>query len=391
MLGPAGPPEGRALVGRVRAALALERGDAPEPGDLAAWPAGPSLRDVAAPHCVAPVLAPWRDQLRCRAGDADWLEGAHGRNARRALAAARTLGALSEAMSDAGVRMLALKGLPLAMRSAGDLTGRFCGDLDVLVEPARLNEADAVLASLGITRPSGLRAQPFDGPYAAWVRVLKNEQTYLPASAAKVDLHWGLTKRGLLPLSFETLWQGRRQVDIAGTPVAALGDIHDALFVSVHLAKHGGGRLQWIVDVARLVQVLDQSTWDGVVDLAATVGLQRSLGVALALASGLGAEPRRVPAPSRRDAVIVDGLTARAWSSTLEPTPERTVRTTVGHLWHWSRLSKRLAYKVRLGVSVAMPVALFDELHLPRPLAPLYLVLRPALRRRRFRRRRQQS
>jgi hypothetical protein len=374
---PDGPPETLSLLRVLRTALALERGARPQEIEVAPWLAGPSLRNVAPRHCIAPVLAPWREHLGLRTDDVEWLMRAQQQNTTRALAAAQALRTIVSAFTDAGIRMLTLKGLPLAMRTTGDIGGRHCGDVDVLVDPSRLDDADEVLRSLGIARRSGPNGQPFDGRYAGWVRSLSNQTVFRGDVGPSVELHWRLTGPELLPIDFQTLWDGHADLEVTGTAVSTLGATHEILFVAVHLAKHLGGRFQWVVDVERLLRDVDTTTCADVDALAAASGVGRALLVATALAAELG--PSRVPlaADTKRERRVVARLSQQAWVSTTGRMPSELAKVRYG-----SRLSKRLRSKYSVWSWAALPVYLFDTLSLPKPLAPLYVPLRPALRRR---------
>ena len=282
------PTGGAALARALRACLAWERG---EPAAGASWPAGASLQVAVDAHHVAPVVAPWRARLELAPVDESWLEAEQQRNAHRALAAARQLVELVAALGAADIRVMILKGIPLALRTTGNLAGRHCGDIDVLVDAGDLAATDRVMRSLGYDSDLGPARSPLVDPYRRWILAMDSHHSYTAPDRRPVEVHWQVTTHELLPLPFDEVWRDRVAVSVAGVDVAILPDVHDRLYVIVHAAKHHFTRLTWLVDVARLLTDVPEAGW------LATSALAHRLGLAVALEASVGMAARLVTQP----------------------------------------------------------------------------------------------
>jgi hypothetical protein len=105
-------------------------------------------------------------------------------------AALRTLGAIQavvqygalERLSRAGIRAAPIKGADLALRVYGDLGLRGSADVDIVVEPDRLDDAVDVLGTLGYD----------GGPDASspWLMALHRRLEHPRAAMPPVEVHW---------------------------------------------------------------------------------------------------------------------------------------------------------------------------------------------------------
>ena len=89
-------------------------------------------------HHVVPYLAANLDRLDLPGQARSELEATAGRQQAGAALLAADLSVALDALTRAGVRALAFKGVALAAQAYGDFTIRGAGDLDLLVAPADL-------------------------------------------------------------------------------------------------------------------------------------------------------------------------------------------------------------------------------------------------------------
>jgi hypothetical protein len=126
----------------------------------------------------------------------------------------RLLDAL-EVLAPARIPVLLLKGAALACTTYGSFAERPMGDLDVLVEPARTEEAWSLLCAAGWSR----RYDPeFDGWYAGMHHLPPLADTRMPSLGVTLELHTELFPPGHSPFALEAkeLWREARPV--AGLP-----------------------------------------------------------------------------------------------------------------------------------------------------------------------------
>jgi Uncharacterised nucleotidyltransferase len=334
------------LVGLVRQVLR----DEPPPGDPRPLPRQPIVL-----HGLVPVLAPAGSRI-ADPEDARWLEAAARDHALRALAATSSTVRAHQALADAGVVALALKGATLGMRTAGCAGGRAFTDVDVLVDPKSMLAADAALQKAG-WKPSGASSTPFGGPYPRWAALVGHHTHYVHPREIDLELHWQAANAGSFPVRFGDLWERRRTFGVGGAVISGLGNIDELLQVATHAALHGFIRLAWLVDIARLLPAV-RDRWPAVVGAAGAVGVARPLAVAVEMASALDDHGLEVPVSTRERALIA-ALVAGAWAR-MPASPED-----LGDPGRWSRVRDRLRLRADLrykGCVVAEALAPLDRL-----------------------------
>ena len=210
------------------------------------------------------------------------------------VATARTLGidALTvdvlRAFRSAGCRGILLKGPAFRRRLYADGSQRDYGDLDLLVAPADLEPAGAVLASLGFELGLDHVGHPnVTEPHAQeWGR---------PGGPRVVDLHWRVAGVDAPPQhAWEVLSAHTEPLPLAGEPVEALRAEGVALLAALHAAHHGRGHDTSVRDLERAIERLDADTWASAARLAA------ELDATEAFAAGL----RILPAGARLAAAL---------------------------------------------------------------------------------------
>ncbi len=171
--------------------------------------------------------------------------------ARHSLAQAAALARLCRRFTELGLRVVVLKGVPLAQRLYGDPGLRSAQDIDLLVDAADIDAADAVLGETGHRRTE----TPAPGQIRAFHRRWLKEITYDHPDYGRVELHHRLTDLAeLLPWDFATLWRARDEVRLGDVAVPVLGRRHLACYLCAHAAEHAWQRLRWLTDLAALLR-----------------------------------------------------------------------------------------------------------------------------------------
>ncbi len=214
---------------------------------------------------------------------------------RHALIRAAELVRIARLFGAAGIPFLSVKGPLLARFLYGDVGGRHAGDLDLLIAPDNLAQADAVLRAAGCRR-----SQPdFDLTPRQWreYQRLKHEFEYFnDTTGVRIEVEWRLEGLGCQAFD-EWLKAGARET-LGGIELARLPAETEALYLFVHGAGHEWFRLFWLVDVARLL-ARGGVDWPQVMRTARACGVELSVwqGARLVeLLFGIPApEPLRVP------------------------------------------------------------------------------------------------
>jgi hypothetical protein len=166
------------------------------------------------------------------------------------LRGASELAGIADALQASGVIAVALKGPAFAQWLYGDLGFRRFSDLDLLVRPEDMDNAIAVLQTLGYGLTRGMSAKTARAIYGALGAVpLRRESGY------PVDLHWRIAhvRFGAALAPGEILDQSL-PIAIAGRTIRIPSPTHAALFALLHAAKHVWGTLELVYAIARLLR-----------------------------------------------------------------------------------------------------------------------------------------
>lgn len=194
-------------------------------------------------------------------------------------------GVAVDAMLQAGIQALWLKGAALAMQSAEGFALRSMGDMDLLVTPAQVFAAQAAL------RAAGWSDDGADGSYAGH----HHEAPLFWRGANRIELHTGLFPPGH-PFTDGSAdeWIARgTPIKWAGRDVLVLPAAWHVVHASVHWAwSHEGavGSWQYLYDVRRLTGnwKAESGVWGAVRDHAERLRASRPAGWGLWTASRLG-------------------------------------------------------------------------------------------------------
>lgn len=289
------------------------------------------------------------------------------------MALASRLPAVLAAFEETGIVAIPYKGLDVAMTAYGDLTQRHIGDIDIITSEADYVRACETLDGLGYQRTSDM----------GW------EATFADASGnVKIDLHRSISAPSL-PIAIDLAgWRQRlRRLNIsrgAAIPSLALEDM--LLVLCIQIAKDGWvGRceLKKLCDIAELLRNQPGLSLSAALDAATRVGCRRMLFLGLLAAH----EVRGAPLPAdverlaRADSAVnfllehlYDGLAATAGKA--QPLAQDAVDRFAFLLRERWRDKLRPHY-LRLIELVNPNERDWAFVRLPRPLYPLYYVIRP--------------
>jgi hypothetical protein len=233
----------------------------------------------------------------------DRLHQAYLGAARRNLFLVSRLIRLLDLFQSAHIPVIPLKGLVLAEALYGDAALRQFADLDLLVRKSDVSRAIQLLGAHGYALDSALSWAPMET-----LVDLNCELTFRKACGTQVDLHWEIAPRDF-PFWFDTeiLWSSLHSLQIAGRVVQSPSSESLLLFLCVHGTRHLWMRLQWVCDVARLIEISPEMNWPRVFELAGLNGGKHVVLLGLLLAHDLLDAPlpadilRRV----REDSVIL--------------------------------------------------------------------------------------
>ena len=237
---------------------------------------------------------------------------------RRNFALAVETARLCRLFREAAIPAAFVKGVTLSVLAYGDIAIKHSRDIDILVSPARVLEARAVLERAGYALKYPLPALT-ETQLELLLRHGKEWEFLRRAGEVATELHWTLTHNSLL----------MRDVDVSCPLVGVrVGDAEiptfriEELFVylCVHGAQHSWSRMKWLADVAALLATIPSTDIEGLYRAAQRRGsgrcaaqalllCERMLGVELPAA--LRAELRRTVTALLLEAIALDAMLGR--------------------------------------------------------------------------------
>lgn len=235
------------------------------------WRQWPRSGDAAASDAVVAGILPEVKRT--------WLE-----NHRRLKAA----NLLAEQLAAAGVPVMLVKGLPLALQAYADLGLRPMGDFDLVVPFAQAQPALQVLAGAGwraqptplkhsshedgeaLLPPWALQPRPLEAFDELFLQV-RHGHGFRHASGLEADLHWFVFQGHCDPGVDDGLWQ--RAIALASvnrapgcqpSPLLLVPDPADHLLLLLsHAARWDAvPAVRWLADAALLLRVAPSLDWD---------------------------------------------------------------------------------------------------------------------------------
>jgi hypothetical protein len=164
-------------------------------------------------------------------------------------------------LHSAGIRALALKGPALAMQFYPDPDTRQARDLDILIDPEKIQEAVQLLLQQGYAFGSKAEERWFNGRYASFHRVFPHLGMTDSKTGIRLELHWRLFTFPEFELgTFDELWNRKAVLQQDAQSIQTLSAGDHFRYICLHGLFHGWYQLSWINDVAMTLQ--HQEDWE---------------------------------------------------------------------------------------------------------------------------------
>ncbi len=351
-------------------------------GEIRSLAAGPlnwdSLLNDAAGHTVTPLLA---KQLTAVAGDA--LSAARLKQLKdlaraavvRSLAFSAELIAILDLFRSEGLQAIPYKGPVLAEQAYGDFTLREFEDLDLILRQKDMPKANRLIAGLGYRA-----THPWTLSQNAATSLVPGEYCYRNERRRMViELHTERTLRHFpLRPDIGVLAERLVRVSLSGHPIQTFAPEDGLPLLCIHGSKDFWERISWIADIAEFAQAHPQLDWDWVMRRTESLRASRMLHLGLALAVRFFNLPLVDEIRQRVEADEIAGVLAGEIEVRLFHDSANSFGA-AGRFRFRRRMLEGIfdgwRYSVRLTISPAEEDG--ETVRLPRPLAPLYVALRP--------------
>lgn len=340
------------------------------------------LLELADRHGVQPlVYQALRDVDGIPAEEARQLQQSYQTNLHKSLLLSRELIRIVAHLSAMGVEVMPYKGPALAEVLYRDIALRQSGDIDLLIHPKDLSRIRDAVRDLGY-KPHLILSHAEETAY------LKSGYEYSFDGAAGpnlLELQWAIQPRFYaVDFNMDDLFRRAITIAVAGQPMKTLSREDLFLVLSVHAGKHVWGRLVWLCDLARLMQ-LPALNWNQIQEQANELGIARIVQVTMQLAQRL-LEVQIPPtvgqleeAPLKRGRVEQDSAVPQLVEEIQTHVVTQNIKVDSPAYF---RLMMRLRERPRDRRRFLWRLALtpgpseWSAIHLPKPLFPLYRVVR---------------
>jgi hypothetical protein len=251
------PLEFRVLLSACRVFLGTEEPEKLE-GLLQQGPEWERLLALSNRHGVMPLLYRSVSQNCPQAVPAEWLARLRMQymmNAARNMKMTAELLRILDALKEAGIKAMPLKGPVLAQQLYGDVTLRQFSDLDILVAPEDLVNAVEILANRGYGDEETLK----ETKRKAYLKTTHHFQLFNPNLRFPVEIHWKFSE-DLLGLDFneKSIMESSDFINILDNRVPSLPKDHLLLLLSLHGIKHLWTKLSWILDISIIISFINK-------------------------------------------------------------------------------------------------------------------------------------
>jgi hypothetical protein len=334
-----------------------------------------SLIALAEQHGVTPLLYRTLSEVGdgIPVSEMDRLRRCYQTNLHKTLFVTRELVRILECLDALAIEVMPYKGVVLAEAIYGDIALRQAGDIDLLIRARDLPRIKIAVRELGY-KPYLLLSDAEERAYLT----SGYEYTFDSAAGRNVlELQWAVQPRFYaVDLDVDSLFREAVTVALAGRNVKTPSPESLLLVLSIHAAKHVWGRLIWLCDITRVMN-LPGLNWERIATQARALGIARILRVTLLLANRmLGAGP-----PDSVDTRLTEDPAALAFVNEIQGEILREGSYEVESLAYFRlmmRLRERRSDRTRfLQRLIFTPgPGEWKAVSLPAPLFPLYRLVR---------------
>jgi hypothetical protein len=209
-----------------------------------------------------------------------------------------------QALNNAGVPVIVLKGAALATTVYPGIGHRPMGDIDLLVHPQDRDRACAALEAAGYRfQPEPwARFHPFDAGFTG-------EMAFRRDGGVPIELHWQLTPgewiQRIADVETEALWQAAQSLDFDGVRALQLSPPDSLIHLCLHLMAHSYVHMVGYRDITLLLNHYQPFEWDVFLDRVARFRLRGACYFALEAAASV----QGAPVPQK----VLNALCPPAW------------------------------------------------------------------------------
>ena len=178
------------------------------------------------------------------------------------------------ALEQSGIRVIVIKGFPLAYQLYGDITLRTSRDIDILVNPEEIYKAREIIEKHGYIWDHAL-ASATNSRFNKWMEIEKHIEYWHPGLETCIELHWRLDILGM-DLPHSLIEDSKESLQLLGQSIQVLGKEESLMYLTIHGAAHAWFRVKWLLDIDIIIRKGDFS-WGKLFQMAHSLGAKAVL------------------------------------------------------------------------------------------------------------------
>jgi hypothetical protein len=264
-------------------------------------------------------------------------------NAQRSLLLTGELIKILQLLQAENITAVPYKGPVLASLLYGNVALRPAGDLDIVVQQADVLQFKQILINEGY--------EPLLKMTVAEERNFlqgKGEHSYNFFHYGKkilIEIHWRITPEYTSPIQTMHFWNKLEYCTLAGTKILTLPLENWLPILCVHGSRHRWERLNWLCDIAEIIQLQPDMNWQDTIQLTTELDCRRMLFIGIFLAHYLlGAKlPQKVLQQIEADKQVVS-LASKIIREMAAEHQQKFMARTIYHLKVRERWQNKVLY-----------------------------------------------
>jgi hypothetical protein len=181
---------------------------------------------------------------------------------------------VSNLLEENGIKAIAFKGPVLSAMAYGDVISRQYVDLDILVDENKLDEVASILESNKYTTINSSKLLK----NKKYLETDKDFSFFTPNNNIHIEMHWRLfQKKTFKNIINENFYLNKNTIMINNNAISTFSFNFLFVYLCLHGSKHVWERIEWIVDINRLLELNNDIEWNKLVEISKKMDCKISL------------------------------------------------------------------------------------------------------------------
>lgn len=173
-------------------------------------------------------------------------------------------------LEENGIEAISFKGPTLSQMAYGDVISRQYTDLDLLVNEYEIENIAFILESSKYTTLNSSKLLK----NKKYLETDKDFSFFTPVNNIHIEMHWRLFKKNIL---LENFYSDKNEIIINNNSISTFSFDFFFVYLCLHGSKHVWERIEWIVDINRLLELNYDIDWNKLLEISEKMDCKTSL------------------------------------------------------------------------------------------------------------------